>query len=277
VILSKLTPAEVLLLRDGTKAPLRKLLKYTFVDLLLRQILKLHEVQEPHQPGEVGQRTLRYVQAGEKFAGYTTWLEHEYIFLKIFVRSPGIKVLFKNYIRVVKDNAPRYHKSVMNSPWLDPLIHVGFFGWLFNDFNYTPAGLAQRTQVIAEIKELETTLPEILKTDRDKALEILKALKGNVYLLAGIDLLLLHEIDAAFEQSTPVIYDTSPTDMSTGSDSHSSSDHGHGHGHSDGWGDSGCSSDNSGHSGCSSDGGSSGGDSGCSSGCSGCGGGGGGD
>lgn len=242
----------------------RTLLKYTFADLLVKQVLQLQDTQESN-PDD---RTLRYVQAGQKFANYT-WHEHEYPFLQVFIKSPGIRVLFKNFIRIVKEKTTifpsRYRKTIMRSPRIEPLIRVGLIGWLLNDFKYTPAGQAQRAQMLNEIKELEATLPDLLTNDQNKAREILRALGGNIYLLAGIDLLLLHEIDAAFEQSTPALYDTS-TSTSSGIDSPSHSDH-HGHGHSNDWGDSGYSSDSgdSGSSGCS-------GDSGCSSGCGGCGG-----
>lgn len=265
--LSTLTPAEVILLKYGSKAPLRQLLKYTFADLLVKQVIKLHRTEQQHNYHDRA-RILKYIHAGERFNDYT-WQDHEDVFLNIFVTTPDIQVLFKNLLQIAQTNAgspAHYRKMVRQSPRLANVFEVSFLDRILGNFRHTTEGTGRREQLSKEIQDLEANLPDILKNDRQKALEIIRSLGGNIFLLRGIDLELLREIDAALAEATPVLYDD--TDYTTiglpyysfGSDN--DNDHSaHHHNESGGdWGDSGCSSD------------SSGGDSGCSSGCSGCGG-----
>lgn len=284
MILLNHTPAEVILLRDGTKAPLHALLKYTFVDLLVKQVLELRTVIE--QPSEHDpERTLKYACEGKNFPTYTPQA-HEHIFLEVFEKSPGIQIILKGMVKIARDNAvtaQRYRKVVMRCPRLADFFEITFMHMFVGGFRHTLDGHAQRAVLANEIQDLEATLPDILKTDKQKAVEILRALGGNIFLLSGIELALLKELDTAFEQAAPVLYDDHP-DMTTTTDMtyyhFDDGGHSHHHGHAShdndttsDWGcsgGSGCSSDSntSGDSSCSSD-------SGCSSGCGGCGGGGG--
>ena len=52
-----------------------------------------------------------------------------------------------------------------------------------------------RRELQKEINHLEVQLPSIIQNDKEKALEILKEIKGNIFLLSTIEFDLLKQID----------------------------------------------------------------------------------
>jgi len=80
--LSRLTPAEVLIILEGEKTPLSDLLKYTFIHLLFKHVLSIVEVQrQPSSRDPV--RQYKYIRIGGNFRSYESKL-HERVFLSIF-------------------------------------------------------------------------------------------------------------------------------------------------------------------------------------------------
>jgi len=253
-LLSKLTPAETLLLRDGSQASVKNLLKYTFMDLLRKQILIVEEVQHQRDKRDPV-TTLKYVSAGTNFNEYAAFA-HELPFLEPFQKNRGARILFRNCIEIAYENAgsqTRLPRTVMSTPELHESFSTSWLNRVFGRIRHTDKGRMKQNEVQTELTQLERELPILIKNNKQKALETIEVIGGNVFLFHDLNFAMLQEIDDAF----PKRMESYIGDGGCGSwDSHP-----HGS-HSDGscWGDS---SD----SGCSS------GDSGCGGGCGGCGGG----
>src|SRR3954468_16770925 len=102
MILSKLTPAETLLIRQGEGSPVKDLLKYTFMDLLLKQVLEIRNLErQPNSRDPV--MTYKYVYAGPNFNRYTC-LPHELIYVSVFHKSAGSGILFRNCVKMGYEN-----------------------------------------------------------------------------------------------------------------------------------------------------------------------------
>jgi hypothetical protein len=256
MILSKLTPAETLMVWKGNEATLKDMLKYTMMDLFLKQILMIEDVErQPSKRDPV--RVYKYVSIGRNFTSYKH-LPHEVVFLSAYQKNSGIRILFRNCVKMGYENAfseSAFCKTIVSSQQLKDSFTRSFMQKLFSGgFSYTNRGVQLKTLVETQIQELEKTLPAQINTDKQKALAILKQIGGNVFLLKGLEFALLKEID---EQLLKELNRTGTnggcgTGCWTTFDTY---DHDF---------DSSCSSDTVG-SACSGDGG-------CSSGCSGCGG-----
>jgi hypothetical protein len=125
------------------------------------------------------------------------------------------------------------------------------FQRIFYGYSFTEYGTELKRKVKKEIQDLGNQLSDVSTIENQKAIELIKIIGANIFLLVNIDYELLNQIDQ---------------DLGIEINRSNSSDGGSGC--------SGCSFDNyssSFDSGCSSDSGCSG-DSGCGSGCSGCGG-----
>ena len=111
--LSELTPAEVYILTKNNITH-RELLKITFIDLLLKQVLKTFEVKrQPHIRQEI--RTYQYIGIGQNFKNYQT-KNHEKFFSSTFEKDSEIEMLFRNLVKV------SYQKSRTLSDFKNELI-----------------------------------------------------------------------------------------------------------------------------------------------------------
>lgn len=249
--LSQLTPAETLIILKDKDTRLKEVLKVTLMDLLLKQVLKIEEVYK-HTGGTNEQRLYEYVETGKNFRFFNP-LPHENVFLEIFQKNEVYRYLFRHVVKVGYENAKSYnyfHKLIRKSHNISDCFKENFIfdliGFSFKTSKHEPL----KKELQKEINQLEIQLPKIIQNDKEKALEILKEIKGNIFLLSTIEFDLLKQIDQ-----------TISTEMNRQSDNS--------------FGCSGCSwsyfesYSESFDSSCSGDGGSS--DGGCS-GCSGCGG-----
>jgi uncharacterized membrane protein YgcG len=261
--LTQLTPAETLILKFGDKAPLGDLLKVTLLDLLLKQVLVIEEIQRQASRREPV-RTYKYVSVGKNFRGYVK-KPHEWVFLSIFDKNRAIKILFRNLVRVGFQQAESekdYQHSLVTSKYLKEAFSSTFIQKIKGTFSHTSKGLELRDIVMREIQEYESSLPEQIGRNSKLALETLRVIGGNIFLLKGLEFAIANEIDKEiFKQLKKeiVVSGGCGSGCWSGYDDYSESFDSSGSSGSGG-GDGGC----SGGSGCS-------GDSGCS-GCSGCGG-----
>jgi hypothetical protein len=261
LIISKLSPAETLLLRDGDKVTVRELLKYTLMDLLLKQVLEIQYTErQAHARDPV--RQTKYIATGKNFGTYRP-LRHEFPFMTGFVRK-GDTMLFRNCVQVAYENTGTktdMHTRIRATPMMKEVFSNSIFHRIFNLCSYTDEGLKLKTTVTNELSTIERDLSKLLANEKAKALELLKHIGGNIFLIRGVDFAILKEIDEAFSERSE-FGGGGGCGAGCGSTWIDFDSHGHDF-------DSSCSSHSSSHSG-----GCSGGDSGCSGdgGCSGCGG-----
>lgn len=194
--LSKLSPAETLLVLQGENASIKELLKVTFMDLLLKQVIRTIEVhRQPSSRDTV--RIYNYVEAGKNFFTYQP-LPHDDIFLAPFQKGDDVQILFRHLVKIGYQNAKsesKLHNILRQSPNIDRCFSQNIIQSLFKEFTITKVGQELRNTVEAEIAQLEEELPLLILNDHQKALDILKVIKGNIFLLANIEFDLLKQID----------------------------------------------------------------------------------
>jgi len=258
--LSEFTPAETLLLTQGSHVLLKDLLKYTFMDLLLKKVL-LHTRKKYQPDARSVAVTMKYISAGALFNSYQP-LPHEQVFTSPFEQGKR-NIQFRFMIKMAYEEASKYSDFdpvILQSPSINRFVRKNIFQRLFGGYGWTPEGKALAEVLKKELRSLDKNLPDWMAQDQKKALEVFVAIKGNVFLLKNVDFTLLRNFDKEIQQLQSVSSDTTSWgydmvafDSSWISDSH----------HSSSWDTSFDSSWDSG-SGCSSD-------AGCS-GCGGCGG-----
>jgi hypothetical protein len=195
--LSKFLPAETLLILEDNNANLKDLLKLTFMDLLVRQVLQIIKVERQSHPRD-RVRIYTYVTRGKNFICHLP-REHEKVFLSPFQQSSSIQVMFHQVIRMGFQNAggeSKYISILGKSPAMIPLFTKTIFQLMFWGFSISAEGLAMRNKLSEELAQLEKVLPDIISNDRDKALQLIKAIGGNIFLVKNIDFAILDLIDA---------------------------------------------------------------------------------
>ncbi|WP_394759092.1 hypothetical protein [Flavobacterium sp.] len=245
--LSELTPAEIYILTKE-KVTHRELLKITFIDLLLKQVLKTFEIErKPHSRDEI--RVYKYVGIGQNFKSYNAE-NHENFFLSTFENDNTIEILFRNLVKIGYQNSrtlSNFKNELIKTSVLKKCFSQNVFQKLFNINSYTEYGTELKRKIEKEIESLNKERSSINNIENQKALELIKLIGGNIFMLNNINYELLSQIDQDLAQEMNKKHTDGGTGCSgCGFDNYSSSF------------DSGCSSGDSG--------------SGCSSGCGGCGG-----
>lgn len=194
--LSKFSPAETLMIIQSEGATIRELLKVTFMDLLLKQVVRTFDVErQSHERDPV--RVYKYVGPGKNYSTYQS-LPHESVFLIPFQRSFDTQILFRHVVKIGYQNSvsqDAYHRTLMTCPNVELYFSRSLVQKVFGGFSINKSGLVLRKELQAEMADLEEKLPDLIKNDPPKALDILKEIKGNIFLLLNIQFDLLRQID----------------------------------------------------------------------------------
>ncbi|MBL6446020.1 hypothetical protein JMN32_06850 [Fulvivirga sp. 29W222] len=197
-ILNKLSPAETYLIRATSDATFKDLLKYTLSDLLLKKVLHYEEriLQSNEKSPE---RMVSYISTGENFLNYDA-LKHEVPFLKAFFKNPEIDIMFRHIVKMGYDEAGSKNNYIfthlLSNPLMKEKVKGGVINRLFNRVRLTDLGIRAKSQINDAFEKLEIELPTLLEKSPEKALELLKKINGNVFLIEGIDFEQLIKVDS---------------------------------------------------------------------------------
>lgn len=250
--LSELTPAEILILTKENVTQ-QELLKITFIDLLFKQVLKVVEVErQPHIKQDI--RIYKYVGIGQNYKNYDS-LNHERLFLSSFGTDDTLEILFRNLVKIGYQKSKSLSdlkNDIIKTPTLKKCFSQNIFQRIFYGYSFTEYGTELKRKVKDEIQNLGNELSIVNSIENEKAIELIKVIGANIFILINVDYELLQQIDKdlgiEINKNNSIDNGSGCSGCGWSFDDYSSSF------------DSGCSSD----SGC-------GGDSGCS-GCGGCGG-----
>lgn len=198
-ILSKLTPAETLLLKYCGTAELKDLVKYTFMDLLLKNVIKIDNVEKKAHARDTHIRSYTYIVAGKNLKKYK-YKGHEFMFLSAFLKSESIQILFSSYVRMVYDSAQgnwNYKKLIKSSDNINLYFKETFFSKLFRNLLLTKNGSNVRSNIVSSLDKMDEEVSKLTARDTEKALEIMMSIGGNIFLLKNLNFELLRDIDEA--------------------------------------------------------------------------------
>lgn len=194
--LADLSPAECLLVLNGDDISLKELLKYTFLDLVLKKVLQVVEVDKAINKRE-GLRTYKYIKLGKNFNTYYP-MAHEHVFLQPFASEKKAQILLRHFIKMGYSNIrneAHYKNTLYNYPAIKKYFTRTLFQKLFGGSASTSARLESARAIKAEIAELEKKLPNLLNNDRMQAALIMERIKGNVFLLKDTETSLHSQIE----------------------------------------------------------------------------------
>lgn len=201
-ILSTLTPAETLLILKESDVKFKELLKYTFLDLLLKQVIKVKEIKTRAHKNEPV-RTNNYVVVGKSFTSHNR-LAHEKVFLKMFDKNQSIQVLFRHFVKAGFENASERKNYILSylviNPDMKGYFKTGLISYVLGRIKLTEKGQEIKAVIQNEINQIEEALPQWIQTDKSKAVALLTALQGNVFLLQNFDMDVLKNFDSEFQK-----------------------------------------------------------------------------
>ncbi len=196
-ILTKLTPAEVCLIRNRNYASYKELLRLTMADLTLKRVIRKITVSGDNSETQ-------YVSPGENFSVYQA-KSHEAIFLSPFKKDQELEIRLDHYIKLIVQKAQNKRVYIfarlLRATGFGTNVKQGLFNKLFCTIRLTDSGKQLRAELMKVFSILEKQLPELIQNDKESALVILDAIYGNVFLVNGLDHGLLTDIDKALESN----------------------------------------------------------------------------
>ena len=187
--LATFSPAETLILLEGQDTKIKDLLKVTLMDLIRKQVLERDpSVQEDQPP---------YLPSGPNLQSYKPLL-HENIFLSWFRRNPNGRMLLTNVIKVAYENAgsvQTYRRDIMDNPEIQSCFVWGFRKIFMGRFTLTDYGTKIKKELVEEKRDLESTLPDLMRVHPQEALSVLKDIQGGVFVFRGVDFKLMQQIE----------------------------------------------------------------------------------
>lgn len=191
-LLSKLSPAETLLLLRPFESRLRDFMKFTLMDLITRQEVQLINYDQHPVQGNVT-LAFAYVIAGKNLKKRDPKL-HEMIFLYPFYKKPKAKILFSHYIQMAFKTAKgeeHFKKRLLFDGDLKPLIRIGFWQRMLGSVALNKEGEKRSGEIIRHFNYLDKELPVMMKHQPEKANELINEIKGNLLLLNALKFELL--------------------------------------------------------------------------------------
>ncbi|NQX82263.1 MAG: hypothetical protein HRT66_09765 [Flavobacteriaceae bacterium] len=212
-LLSILSPAETMLIINSD-CSLKNMIKFTFMDLLLKIILEIKTEnrrvlkRDKYSKKVVVIEHYNYVTKGKNFNKYTA-KEYELIFLEPYLKNPLIKILFKDLVKMSYKNSvsgKSFKKKILNSKNINQLFKVNIFQKIFGGMYLTSQGIKTKNEIIKYLKPIGENIDNLLNRNKKKALELLLSLGGNIFLLNNLDFALLKKIDKQLLKEQKIFY-----------------------------------------------------------------------
>lgn len=197
-ILSRWTPAELMILQEETKARTYKLIKYTFFDLVLKDVLRIVQIERSMNKRD-RPRTYKYVCIGKRFFRYTPHTI-EKLFLDPFIKNMELQVLFGNLVKMVVSkyrNDTTLHTETILSGTLGLCFDMSTSGlWWLKRYQPTlnAKGQQHREELKKALEEAGQQTQKMIEVREPQLLNQIKTLNGALFLLPGIDFEALEEL-----------------------------------------------------------------------------------
>lgn len=199
-IFSEFSATETFLLLGRSHTDFKFLLRYGLLDLLLNRVLEIRiEELQPH-PNDPISRFYNIVP-GPKFHAYKP-LPHDEVFLYPFTEFNKDQVLLRHLVRAALEKAKSQKKFIKKYVRKSPMIASKYknnaFYSLFRINKLNHRGQEMQQLMTTELRQHEIDLPDLVKHDPRKTLEILLEIKANLFLLRNASSTIIPHIKPQF-------------------------------------------------------------------------------
>lgn len=179
-ILKQLTPAETYFIMHCGAISHKNYLRYTFMDLILKGVLKIIEVEKQASEHEKI-RVLPYVESGNKFANYQL-LPHEKPLITSFKFEDDMRVQLNNFIKISRSNTDNYKQLLCLSPTVSQYLNQSFIQrYITLQYSYKNGGEMIAKNMLRYFSDLDDWLIE--PGNEHRYPEIIEQIGNNIILV----------------------------------------------------------------------------------------------
>ena len=195
-LLENIKPSATKLLLDGAGIDVLDVIKFTFFDLIIKQVLSVKKELRRSHPRDPNLREYSIVETGVKFSGYEADPFESY-FVRIIDENSFYHLL--GYLKKVYNDLPSNYscyRYVIKGSKVQQKFHHNLITMIFRWTFLNRRGKRFRKVVRAYLKEIDDTILELLDNEPEKALQLIRSLKGNIFLLKTIKFELFEKLKA---------------------------------------------------------------------------------
>lgn len=187
--LTNLSPAEILLI-ENPDVKVDKLARVTFLDLILKEVLKV----EVDTKANKKEKKNPIIITGKAFSSYES-LKHESIFLSVFTKDSELKIKLSNLLKTafekVKSSEEYKLKYVYSDKRMKQYFKSNFIQKLLGIKVISENGIKIQTELKRELIRIKTNTTK----KNTKIIETLLALNGNIVLIPKIPVEIFEQIE----------------------------------------------------------------------------------
>ncbi len=185
-LLKNIKPSATKLVLDGTKVDVIDIIKLTFFDLILKQILIIKKEFRKAHPRDTSSREYVVVETGERFSKYTPD-QFESYFMDIIDEDSFYYL--KGYLRKVYKDLPSNYKCyryVINGSKVNNSFNSNLLTQVFQLTLLSSQGKNFRKKIETYLDKIDNKILDLLDKDPEETLKIISSLKGNIFLLNNV-------------------------------------------------------------------------------------------
>ncbi|AXT62656.1 hypothetical protein D1816_20680 [Aquimarina sp. AD10] len=185
-LLENIKPSATKLILDGSKIDVVDVIKLTFFDLILKQILRIKKEYKKAHPRDTTIREYITVETGEKFSKYNPDQFESYF---IDVIDENSFYYLKGYLRKVYKDLPSNYKCyqyVIKSSKVSNSFNSNLLTQIFRLTLLNSQGKFFRKEIEAYLDKIDKEILHLIDNNPEEALKIVNSLKGHIFLLNNV-------------------------------------------------------------------------------------------
>lgn len=199
--LSELKPAGTKLILDSN-VQLIELLKLTLFDLVLKQVLIIKKALRKSHPKDPHLREYIVVETGKNFAKYNSNNFEKYFITRIDDDSYFQLRVFLIEIFKEISSEYKYKNEIIRDLKIKDLFRRGLFSIIFSWIVTNSKGKKLKRNIKDYLSEVDENIGNLINDEPSKALELVKFLQGNIFLLNNLKFEFLEKLKlVSIEQS----------------------------------------------------------------------------
>ena len=178
----------------NTRTELIELLKLTLFDLTLKQVLIIKKSLRKSHPRDKYLREYIVVETGKNYSKYKPDNFEKYFTDRIdeesyFQLKPYLRAIFKE----IPSNK-EYKNEIIEDHKINDLFKNDLISNIFSRFKLSKKGHLLRNDISNYLNEIDGIIGNLINHEHEKALELLRFLQGNIFLLDNLRFELLENL-----------------------------------------------------------------------------------
>ncbi|TPN82385.1 hypothetical protein [Aquimarina algicola] len=193
-ILSEIKPVGVQLILDPNTTSTIELMRLVLFDLVYRQVLVLKKELKKSHPRDPYLREYIIIETGKNFAKYTPHNFEKYFIANIDEDTYFIAKAYLRKVSKIINEKSQYKQQIIRDLKMRAFFKNNMLLYMLSITKTNRKGKELKVTITEYLNKMDKMLQEALQNQPDKAVEIIKDLKSNIFLLKNLNFELFEKL-----------------------------------------------------------------------------------